>query len=235
MVAIKNIVDRFELYKQQFEDQIERFDKQHHIDLFFEFKAFMIDEIELAKDEMSDEIGFNNDGDETFLEGVTSMVNQVKAIMCYVDMACACYQHNQQSESSDLRKCPHCGEIWEKLDDDEDDDEIWCGGSPRNSDEIKTPGCAVMSVFTFHTTNENILTITETETGCKTSTSNIMQIGCGKPITWSNMKKVPLPPEFNVSTNNTPEDVSEVRKVIMFFFALFNYRTFNVFFVINIK
>ena len=99
------------MYKEQFDQQIKKFPEKERVDLFFEFKAFMTAEVEAAKKEMSDILGFDFTGEDKFLQAghVANMVNQTQAIIYDVRMESLNYQSDY--EAGDLRKCPHCGRI----------------------------------------------------------------------------------------------------------------------------
>uniref|UniRef100_A0A7M6DPS4 G domain-containing protein n=1 Tax=Clytia hemisphaerica TaxID=252671 RepID=A0A7M6DPS4_9CNID len=130
------LVSKFIQYKECFEKEKERLEADRSIsvdemaDLFFEYKAFMEAEVDKAKDKFCKEleIDFCQD-DATNIKHagyMANMVNQIRAIIQDIRVKALTYQNDHNS--SDLRKCRHCGCVWVRAQDC--DDWTTCGNLP---------------------------------------------------------------------------------------------------------
>ena len=201
-----DIKDKFKLYKDQFDMQLENFSEKDKVNLFFEFKAFMTAEVDAAKKEMSDRLGFDFMGDNKFLEvgHLANLVNQIRSVIYDVRMESLQYQSDHGAD--DLRKCPHCGMIWAKVEGCEG--KTTCGSVPSTHYDVRK-GFSIMATFTFKIT-EGRLIISKTGerkvSGKKTTFPRQRSTGCGNSITWSDMKKVPVPDEFRMQQGDVNTD-----------------------------
>ena len=106
---------RFADYKRQLDEAVKNFPENEKVDLFFEFKAFMTDEVEVAKKEMSELLGFDYMGEDKYLQAgyIANMVNQIRSVM--YDIRIASLQYQSDHGVSELRKCNYCSKIWAKV------------------------------------------------------------------------------------------------------------------------
>ena len=222
--VMSDIVQRFEVYKDQFNGQRAKFSEKDQVDLYFEYKSFMNNKVEEARKEMADRLGFDFLDEEKSIENagyLAQMMNQVRSILYDVRIAALKYQNGHGA--ADLRKCPHCGCIWAKVAGC--DGETRCGEMASfldsqdpelsrlyySKDFVKYQSSA-MATFTFELRGNQFLV---SKTGNRkyswkdTSNKGRNVQGCGKPITWSEMKKVKTPKELeyvpgDVNVNDIP-------------------------------
>ena len=202
---------RFTLYKEEFDQQIKKFPEKERVDLFFEFKAFMTAEVEAAKKEMSDMLGFDFTGEDKFLQTghVANMVNQIRTVIYDVRMESLKYQSDHGA--GDLRKCPHCGRIWAKVEGCEG--QTTCGNVPSTYFDVRNPGFSIMATFTFRITAGRLIISRTGErsiAGKKETPSSgpVASTGCKGNITWSDMQKVSVPEGFGLQQGDVnTEDV----------------------------
>lgn len=208
MKVTSDLKSRFASYKKQLDGALKNFPENEKVDLFFDFKAFMTDEVEAAKEEMATILGFDYMGDNKYLQAgyVANMVNQIRSIM--YDVRIASLQYQSDHGVSELRKCNYCGRIWAKVEGCEG--ETTCGNVPSTYFDIREKGVGIMSTFTFRITGGilNIAKTGERHIEKKKSSSNELTVGCKKKITWKNMQTVPVPPEFQLEQGDVnTEDI----------------------------
>jgi len=209
-------VELFRAIKQQFNEQRKAIPDEKQADLAFEFQAFMLEQIDVAQKVMARENNFEFYGEDAVFETghIANMSNQLRAILYDIrveTMAKAAAEHGVAV----LKKCPHCGQIWDKIIGCEGT--TYCGERPVNAPEYRNNG--VMATFSFQLrTNEQLSSFKITESGSKKvkeSSQNDGQnnygIGCGKKINWKSMNIVPVPPELRDGDINT-NDVDVVPK-----------------------
>ena len=112
------IVDRFQQYKQCFEDERKKFTREEQANLFFEYKAYMDLQVDKSCMELCEKLGFDfceKDEAKNFEQAgyVFNMVNQLRAII--FDIRIEALKYYQNNGSSDLRECPYCGCVWAKV------------------------------------------------------------------------------------------------------------------------
>ena len=189
--VINDIVYKFELYKDQFDGQRAKFSPKEQVDLFFEYKAFMTKSAEEAKKEMANKLGFDFLDDNKSIEQagyLALMMNQVRSILYDVRIEALKYQTNHNT--TDLRKCPHCGFVWDKVQGCEG--ETRCGSLPSVHDH---PKYSVMATFTFELRGTQFL-ISKTGDISLPQRTATAGGGCGRRIIWSEMQKIPTPREL---------------------------------------
>ena len=201
-----DIKRKFEHYKKQFEEQKAQFSEKEQVDLFFEYKAFLTESVEESKKEMSETLGFNFLGEEGVMQAghLANMVNQIRGIIYDVRIASLEFQSDHGAD--DLRKCPHCGMIWAKVEGCEGI--TTCGNVPSTSYDVRK-GYTVMATFTFQLSRGRltIFRTGERSIAQKKKTKNgEYSLGCNKNITWSEMKKVPVPKEFKLNKGDVNVD-----------------------------
>ena len=112
----KREVELFKAIKREFDRQRPKVDKQREPDLLFDFQAFMLNEIILAQQRVAEENSFTFLGDGAANEAghIANMTNQLRAILYDIRIE-TLSQGAADHGVNQLRKCPHCGEIWAKI------------------------------------------------------------------------------------------------------------------------
>lgn len=136
---------------------------------------------------------------------IANLSNQLRAVLFDIRTMALAYQNNAGIQH--LRKCPHCGEVWAKLEG--------CDGATTCGNRMTTPESRfnTMSSFSF---NFDGKTLAISKAGYKSvarasGRANGRAKGCGHTITWSSMAPVPIPEEFHVTGNHvTTEDVGMI-------------------------
>ena len=105
----------------------------------------MIDEIVDAQKKMSEKNNFTFDGDGAANEAghVANMVNQLRMVLC--DIRTECLGCQSERGVSELRKCPHRGLIWTKVEGCEGDKT--CGNRPSAVNDFRDPSFAEVGTF----------------------------------------------------------------------------------------
>jgi len=200
--SVKKEIADFETMRQEFYHAKDNFSPAEQIDLFFEFQAWLNNEIIEAQKRVSGSNSFEFAGKKIANEAghIANMTNKVKAILLDVRTQCLGYQAD--SGVSDLRRCPHCGLVWAKLEGCDGD--TTCGNLMQ-SRENRYGQLATFS-FQFQNGHLNIL-----KSGTKpvepSKSSQQRGVGCGKTINWKQMAPVQLPPEFTVEAIASVDDV----------------------------
>ena len=111
--STKKIVDIFKGIKASFDEQRSKIPIESEADLLFEFQAFMTDYIIKAKQQLTDENNFTflGAGAANEVGHVANMTNQLRAVLYDIRIE-TLQQATNEHGVNDLRKCPHCGEIW---------------------------------------------------------------------------------------------------------------------------
>ena len=176
------------------------------VDLVFEFQTYMTQEIVEAQKRMCDENNFTFYGDGAANEAahVANMVNQLRMVL--TDIRRECTGFHSKHGVSELRKCPHCGLIWTKVEGCEGVRE--CGKRPtERPNDIRDSSFAVLATFTFNWAS-NKLAITRSDKKCvKSGRSTVPRVGCGRSITWKEMPPVDIPSEFTEAVKVCTSDV----------------------------
>ena len=203
-------VSQFREKKRAFGIEREKYGEKDQVDLVFEFQAYMTDEITRAQQRMSEKCGFTFFGDKAANEAghIANMVNQLRVALYDIRTECLKYQSDQSA--SELRKCPHCGHVWEKVEGC--DGETTCGNRPSTVNDMRKPEYAVLNTYTFIWSGGSLRI---EKSGEKKVSSNMdpnsrgkdSGAGCGKPITWKLMPKADVPPEFCAATKISTDDI----------------------------
>jgi hypothetical protein len=121
-------VGDFKILKKNFDEARNGYKDKELVDLVFEFQAWMAEMIVKAQQRMSDEAKFTFDGDGAANEAghVANMVNQLRMVLYDIRVMAAGYQTNHGI--NEQRKCPHCGEVWTKVEGCEGN--TVCGNRP---------------------------------------------------------------------------------------------------------
>ena len=204
-------VSRFRAVKRAFDIERQKYEKKDQVDLVFEFQAYMTNEITRAQQRMSEKSGFNFMGEKAANEAghVANMVNQLRVALYDIRTECLKYHYDQNA--SELRKCPHCGHVWAKVEGCEG--ETSCGNRPETVNDMRGSEYAVLSTYTFIWSGGSLRI---EKSGEKKVSSTVdpnshgkedFGAGCGKPITWSEMAKADVPPEFCAATKISTDDI----------------------------
>ena len=109
---------------------------------------------------------------------------------------------------SDLRQCPHCGEIWAKIIGCEG--QTTCGNLCRFADTKGKDHVRDFANFTFERVGKKFV-IKRGGIRARNKNNNVEnntgKRGCGRYINWSSMQPVPVPPEFDAKVDISVEDV----------------------------
>ena len=203
-------VTQFREKKRAFGIEREKYGDKDQVDLVFEFQAYMTDEITRAQQRISEKCGFTFFGDKAANEAghVANMVNQLRVALYDIRTECLKYQSDQSA--SELRKCPHCGHVWAKVEGC--DGPTTCGKRPSAVNDMRSLEYAVLSTYTFIWSDGSLRI---EKSGEKKVSSNVDSksrgkdsgAGCGNLITWSGMAKADVPPEFCAATKISTNDI----------------------------
>ena len=196
-------VEKFEDKKKAFDEARKAFSGKDLIDLAFEFQAYMTDEIVEAQKRLSEKKDFTFGGANE-AGHVANMVNQLRMVLYDIRTECLGYQ--SEHGVSELRKCPHCGLIWTKVEGCEGD--TTCGNRPNAVNDFRDPSYAELGTFSFKwlpTGSLNIIKIGKKNVQSKKSES--AHYGCGKSINWKQMATVEVPPEFSQTVKVGTSDI----------------------------
>jgi len=116
--------------------------------------------------------------------------------------------YKSSSGISNLRKCPHCNQVWAKLEGC--DGQTTCGAKPSSFDGRFQN----LANFSFQYDGERLVISKGGPRGGQraVASSSSGNAGCGKTIAWRDMAPVQVPPEFNAETIVTTDDVDIVSK-----------------------
>ena len=108
-------VTRFRAIKRAFDIERLAYGNKDQVDLAFEFQAYMADEITRAQKRMSEKNSFTFSGEKAANEAghIANMTNQLRVVLFDIRKECLKYQSDQNA--SELRKCPHRGQVWAKV------------------------------------------------------------------------------------------------------------------------
>jgi len=205
--SVRAEVANFQVMKQEFTHALNSgsYTNQDKTDVVFEFQAFMGEEVYKAQQRVSAQNRFTFMGAETANEAghVANLTNQLKATLFEVRTLALAYQSS--AGISSLRKCPHCHQVWAKLEGC--DGTTTCGNKPTSFDgRFDT-----LATFQFIFDGKN-LKISKVGTRPKSAGhSSNRNAGCGRSIAWRDMAPVQVPPEFDVATVVAVDDVALIR------------------------
>lgn len=214
MRHVKKEVSRFKKIKADFYLKLKQPKyEDDQMDLTFEFQAWMFEEITQANKRLADENNFDYLGPQgaSYAGHNAQMTNQLRLVLADVRTQAQIYHRDIDS---DFRKCPHCDQVWTKIQGCDGD--TYCG--KRVSDEKTSDqwSNSVMYNFAFvwDTLSQKLTIIKKPR---EFSSSNLeMKLddkpklfffprflkksskkgfgkGCGKRINWTAMKPVSYP------------------------------------------
>ncbi|CAB3991710.1 Hypothetical predicted protein [Paramuricea clavata] len=165
----------------------------------------MTEEIVEAQKRMSDVNNFTFDGDGAANEAghVANMVNQLRVVLYDIRTECTGFQN--EHGVSELRKCPHCGLIWTRVEGCDGSTE--CGRQPSSVNDIRDSSFAVLATFAFSWVGNKLNIAKSGDKSVKSEKSTKPNKGCGKSITWREMPPVDIPPEFRETVKVCTSDI----------------------------
>jgi len=192
--SVRQEVAMFQAMNQSFLEQLAtgEWSLQDRVNMVFQFQAYMLEEIVQAEKRVSHTNSFTFDGSTSAIESghIANLKNQLRAVL--YDVRMMALGHQNDAGVSYLRKCPHCGEIWAKIEGC--DGETTCGNPVGELDER----FHIMANFTFEFDGRR-LSITKGASrpvGDTHQKVNGSGAGCGRRIAWANMMPVAVPPEI---------------------------------------
>ena len=200
-------VARFRAIKRAFDIERQNYVNKDQVDLVFEFQAYMTEEVTKAKQRMTEKCGFTFFGEKAANEAghIANMANQLRVAL--YDIRAECLKYHSDQSASQLRKCPHCGHVWAKVEGC--DGETKCGNRPSGVNDMRSSEYAVLSTYAFTWSGGRLRIEKSGERHVSSSMdrgSNSAE-GCGKSITWSGMAKADVPSEFYEATKISTEDI----------------------------
>merc|ERR1719320_1877691 len=200
--SVKKEIADFETMRQDFYHAKDNFSPSEQIDLFFEFQAWLNNEIIEAQKRVAGTNSFEFAGKKIANEAghIANMTNKVKATLLDIRTQCLGYQAN--CGVTDLRRCPHCGLVWAKI--------AGCDGNTTCGNLMKSRDNRYGELATFSLQFQNgHLNIWRSGSKAVGSSPSSQQtgVGCGKTINWKEMAPVPLPPEFTEAAIASVDDV----------------------------
>mmetsp|Transcript_43268 Transcript_43268/g.119642 ORF Transcript_43268/g.119642 Transcript_43268/m.119642 type:complete len:426 (+) Transcript_43268:115-1392(+) len=205
MKCVRDEVSRFQNMNGYFLQDMHLYDAKDQVDLVFEFQAFMTDEIIHAQKRVAEANSFTFEGDGMANEAghIANLTNQLRAVLFDVRTLALGYQ--SQHGISELRRCPHCGLVWAKLDGCNG---ITVCGNVMHGPDVRNSSFGTLGTFAFFWTG-NGLNISRTGSrAARSGARSVGHIGCGRDINWSLMAPVEVPAEFMVGSVATTDDVA---------------------------
>lgn len=193
--------------KKNFGEARKGFTGKDLVDLIFEFQAYMADQIVEAQKRLSEKNNFTFYGDGAANEAghVANMVNQLRMIL--YDIRAECVRFQSEHGVSDLRRCPHCGLIWTKVEGG-CDSSTTCGNRPTTANDIRNSAYSVLATFSFEWIGNKLEIVKDGNKKVKSEKSSSSKfLGCGKAITWSEMATVAVPNEFTKTVKICTNDI----------------------------
>ena len=189
-------VIEFKKKREEFNTQRNGFERRKQVDLVFEFQAYMTREVTDAQRRLSDRFGFTFEGEagENEAAHCSNMSNQMLSELRNIRKETMAYQNEQ--DVSIIRKCPHCGEVWTKVEGCEGP--TICGQRPSDGNDLRDTSYAVLANFSFRwdaATQKLAISEAGSKSAKKVNASD-EGVGCGNRITWSEMMTVQVPTDF---------------------------------------
>ena len=207
-------VKRFEKIKKDFYAQQKRYTEIEQKDMIFEFQAWMCDQIVETQRHLSCNNNFSFTGGPGIANEaghIANLTNQLRQVLRDVRIEAMKYHVDVET---DFRKCPYCGEIWQKVEGCEGDTQ--CGKRPSEKlkwDEVNG-GKMANFIFSWNKKVQELVTrkisrfIRENERNCNGVVAT--QRGCGETINWSKMAPVKVPSDFYTADHSSTKDVKPI-------------------------
>lgn len=199
---IRDEVVRFQAMTRQFFEYMHSQSDQDKVDLVFEFQAFMKEELYSAQKRVAASCSFSFIGADVANEAghIANMTNQLRSVLLEVRTLALGYQNS--AGVSDLRRCPHCGTIWAKIEGC--DGETTCGNRVKKIDGRYS----TLANYSFNYIGRELRISKLGSRSVRIRASDLSGVGCGRTITWSGMAPAPVPSEFRSSQVATVDDVA---------------------------
>ena len=193
-------IERFDKMSLDFETENKKFPSEaDQKDLIFEFQAWLNEEYVKAQKRFSDKNQFTLYGPNMVTEAghVANMSNQLGKLVRLVRSKAEKYLKGAKTA---FRSCPHCGEVWTKVEGCAGS--TTCGRRPKKnkSDNVNVSDVMANFVIQWDTKLER-LRITKRGTKVRQrenragrqSADQEQPAGCGKTIAWKEMKPCKFP------------------------------------------
>ena len=194
---ISKSVLKFKDMKREFDEIRKDYRGQDEINLIFEFKSWMEDNVELALNKLAKSFTFHGHKAE-IEEGLAITMRSQIGLILYdlrVDIAKSFVECK-----FDARRCPYCNEVWMK-----DTLEVYseglsmCGDKPSPLVDSYDQRFGVLGTYTFRTLSTTLYVLPTNDMGRCAGKQSSQSSGCGRSIIWKNMPQVELPVEFSNS------------------------------------
>ena len=206
--TVKDEVDLCGKLVRSFYAELTKLAEADRADAVFEFQAFMKDEIDKACLRLTvshnlETALMSTHAKVNALGHIASLKSQLKSVL--MDVRRLAQEYQSEAKVSDLRKCPHCGQIWALVRGCPD---TTCGKLVKAPDARRN----AMATFTFEICDQAIIV---KHTGLKQLQAQVGKrsgggVGCGNRILWDEMRPVQPPREAIVVTDVTVDDVKLV-------------------------
>ena len=140
-------VARFKKMKEDFYRQRSTRDSEDQMNMTFEFQAWVFNEIAVAQKKLTSDQKFKlAEGEDLENEAghIANMTNQLRKVLS--DIRTEAAKYHQKYEKSGFRSCPHCGEVWTKIEGC--DQGTQCGNRPSD-ENVDDQRRGEMSHFQF--------------------------------------------------------------------------------------
>ena len=134
---------------------------------------------------------------------IANLTNQLKAVL--LELRTRCLHFTSNHGVNELRRCPHCGLVWAKIDGCNN---VVCGRANGILD-VRRKNNGIMATFRFLWNAEREeLEITRTGERRARYVQASRGVGCGATLDWSTMALVEVPQEFCAAQEVRVDDVS---------------------------
>ena len=206
-------VAKFEKMKKDFYTQQKSYTEIEQKDMIFEFQAWMSDQIVETQRNLSRNNNFSFTGDPGIANEaghISNLTNQLRQVLRDVRIEAMKYHVDV---GTDFRKCPYCGEIWQKVEGCEGDTQ--CGSRPEELKWDQIDGGKMANfIFRWSKKFQRLVTkkvprvITKIEKDC--SAAAVKQKGCGKTVNWGKMAPVRVPRDFHAADPTSTKDIKPI-------------------------
>ena len=191
-------VARFDKMSADFAEQAKKY-PDDEMDLSFEFQTWLNEEFVKAQMRFSEKNDFMLlDGPNMAVKAghVANFRNQIGKFLRLIRIKTEKYLTDIDTN---FRSCPHCGEVWAKVEGCEGTTQ--CGARPEKvrSDNVSTTDQMSNFRFEWDTAAQRVI-VTKTRRSTRSSQATAKRpekkgVGCGKSIKWKDMKPVDVPKE----------------------------------------
>ena len=182
---------RFKQMKDDFFEQREQYDCRDRMNMTLQFNKWILAEIIAAQHRFitRNSLTFGMGPDmENDVGNVANLTNVLRPVL--TDLRIEAYKVHKDVDL-DFRQCPHCDEVWQKVEGSDCD--TVCGQRPSNPSD-NWSGEITIFQFTWDSASGklSIKKVGMESRIAKRSTDNVQYqpAGCGKNIKWSHMKMV---------------------------------------------